>query len=171
MTNIEHGMQLLIHGVSPGLIFPTIPEGISRGRHLLVYCTDEDFGYDIKAWHDFLSTEFRDEYHNASVPGDYPDEILNAYNDVFREDSIAVAKSKFPIEEISRLMSLYGDALVKADEIWSNRERKCPRCNTQFVSVKNRGQCPECSFVFLASHPLGEGNDSWWRKDPYCTDV
>lgn len=36
---------------------------------------------------------------------------------------------------------------------WSRKERLCPQCGTRFVSVRNRGQCPACRHIFLASQP------------------
>ncbi len=41
--------------------------------------------------------------------------------------------------------------------IWDKRERPCPKCNTVFRSVQNRGGCPQCGFLFFASDFYGKG--------------
>jgi ankyrin repeat protein len=46
---------------------------------------------------------------------------------------------------------------------WSGRIRSCPRCQTSFKSVHNKGQCPNCSLVFFASHP-GLGDARCWTN-------
>ena len=37
------------------------------------------------------------------------------------------------------------------NEIWAGRERPCPKCQTMFTSVQDRGTCPNCRHVFYAS--------------------
>ena len=61
-------------------------------------------------------------------------------------------QSKSMSEEYEKQLSAYNEA----DREFANKERKCPRCNKFFVSTQNRGQCPECRLVFLASHPMGD---------------
>lgn len=47
---------------------------------------------------------------------------------------------------------------AKNNARWSGQERSCPRCDTLFVSVQDRGACPSCQHVFYAS-------------DPHCADT
>ena len=52
-----------------------------------------------------------------------------------------------------REMSEYsnGTPNIDVDANWHNKNRVCPECKTQFKSVRDRGQCPECGCIFLAS--------------------
>ena len=53
------------------------------------------------------------------------------------------------------------DAQHAAEREWSGKARSCPKCQTEFRSVQNKGQCPNCRHMFYASHPAS-GNDMWW---------
>lgn len=54
------------------------------------------------------------------------------------------------------------EAMKRADEYWSGKERECPKCATAFKAMCDRGQCPNCYTFFHASHP--DGNPDWWRE-------
>lgn len=49
--------------------------------------------------------------------------------------------------------SAEGEAIRRLEDFWAGKERSCPRCDTQFTSVQNKGICPKCHFAFHASHP------------------
>jgi hypothetical protein len=48
-----------------------------------------------------------------------------------------------------------GSPLPDPDLFWSNRERVCPKCGAKFVSVRARGQCPDCGNIFVAGKDDG----------------
>jgi hypothetical protein len=37
------------------------------------------------------------------------------------------------------------------DQRWRGRERVCPKCQTPFTSIQDKGSCPECKHLFYAS--------------------
>jgi hypothetical protein len=37
------------------------------------------------------------------------------------------------------------------NEQWSGKERVCPKCQTNFTSMQDKGGCPKCHHVFFAS--------------------
>ncbi len=46
---------LMIHGSHPMSPYASRAEGYARGRQRLVQLTRQDFGYDLHAWHDYLT--------------------------------------------------------------------------------------------------------------------
>jgi hypothetical protein len=40
------------------------------------------------------------------------------------------------------------------EEQWSGKERVCPKCQTIFTSVQDKGGCPKCHHVFFASEVM-----------------
>ena len=45
------------------------------------------------------------------------------------------------------------DIAIARDDLWAGKERDCPRCQTRFTAVADRGQCPNCKWEFHASLP------------------
>lgn len=43
------------------------------------------------------------------------------------------------------------NVVIPSDDIWAGVERTCPRCQTRFRSVQDRGQCRNCKHIFFAS--------------------
>lgn len=49
---------------------------------------------------------------------------------------------------------------IQFDDTWAGVERTCPRCQTRFRSVQDRGQCRNCKHVFFASRPDADADRS-----------
>ncbi|MEM7314730.1 MAG: zf-TFIIB domain-containing protein [Planctomycetota bacterium] len=131
-------------------------EGIAYGRLLLIRCTCEDHGYDLKAWHDLLANQKNYAPGSREKPGKYSNMILLALEDAEWTEAVQIAESERLLEKITAKHQQIRDEMLRAEREWSGQERQCPKCETTFVSVQNRGQCPRCGFVFLASNPDGK---------------
>src|SRR5262249_1612042 len=76
-----------------------------------------------------------------------------AHADEFRgpeEIEVLVRERKREREEAERRRV---EAIKALEREWFRKERPCPGCGTRFTSLRNRGRCPTCRHVFLASHP------------------
>ena len=142
--------------------FPSLAEGVARGRLWLTQITGHDFEYDVRRWFDYLASRKMYDIAGRTKPGNYPGFVLNALKnpDWIAAVATAEAESKFEMfrEEV-RLLQL---ARHNAELKWSGKERVCPKCNTTFNSIKDRGQCTHCGFVFLASNRSDDPD--WWRE-------
>lgn len=161
-TPSQSAMFLMTHGSLPMLSYDSLAEGITRGRQRLVSITRHDFGFDLKAWHDHLALTKSYNYRSIERPGTYPNSVLEALDD---PEWIAATEFAERTQLLARLNAddkMQKDAIATAERAWADRDRSCPRCNTNFQSVGDRGQCPSCYHVFYASHPDGDPN--WWRN-------
>ena len=156
-------MRLLTSGSAPTMSFTSRAEGIARGRLLLIKSTHQDFGYNLKAWHDYLATTKAYAYRSRKKHGVYPDSILRSLDDPTWRDAVHIAESTSILERIQSEDRDYRAAVIRADLDWGGKNRQCPKCNTTFKSIQDRGQCPQCRFDFHASHP--DGNPNWWREE------
>lgn len=141
--------------------YPTVAEGIAQGRHMLIKYTRRDFGYDLKAWHDHLATTKTDSPYSRRKPSVYSKELLAALDSSVRIEAVRIAQSMSLLERIQSEERQQRDATLRAEREWSGKQRPCPKCNTTFKSVQDRGQCPKCGFMFFASHP--NNDPDWWR--------
>jgi hypothetical protein len=141
--------------------FPTLSEGIARGRLMLKTYTQQDFGYDPKAWHDHLAETKRYYFRSRSRPGVYPQDVLSVLENPDWIDAVRTAESTLLMEQIQKEQRDMRDAIDRAEREWSGKLRKCPKCQATFKSVGDRGQCPPCRHLFYASHPAGD--PEWWR--------
>jgi len=67
-------------------------------------------------------------------------------------------------ELVTALKERWSDVEYEVDDAkWVGKERECPKCNSRFSSIEDRGQCPNCSYIFYASHPV-----DWDGKDREC---
>lgn len=153
----------MIRGSLPMMPYDSLAEGIARGRQHLVRITHKDFGYDLHAWHDYL-TETNDGGYNWSRrhPG-YPKEIECAVSDPDWQQAVALAESDCLLERLTERDTRQRRAVDRAEREWAGKTRPCPRCGTGFKSVRDRGQCPGCAYIFYASHPE-TGQEMWWLK-------
>ncbi len=156
-------MRLLTTGSAPTMSFTSLAEGIARGRFLLINCTRRDFGYNLKAWHDYLASKNAYEYRSRKKPGLYPETILRSLDDQAWRDAVRIAETTSILERLQNEDREYRAAVSRANCEWRGRQRQCPKCNTTFKSIQDRGQCPQCRFDFHASHP--DGNPDWWREE------
>ena len=155
-------MRLLTTGSAPTMSYTSLADGIARGRFILIKCTHLDFGYDVKAWHDFLATKDSYSYRSREKPGNYPDAILKSLANPAWREAVQIATSMSILERMQDEDREYHDAVTHANRVWRGRPRQCPKCSDTFKSIQDRGQCPKCRFDFHASHPDGDPN--WWRK-------
>jgi hypothetical protein len=142
--------------------YPTKAEGIARGRYLLIKYTRQDFGYDLKAWHDHLATTKQYSPTSRNKAGTYPEGILNALDDPNWIEAVRIAETTALLERIQNEEQQLRQATHHAERQWGGKERECPKCHTTFKSVQDLGQCPQCAFMFFASHP--DGDADWWRN-------
>ena len=152
----------MTRGSAPMMSYPTLAEGIAQGRHLLIKCTRQDFGYDLRAWHDHIAEAKSDVPHSRSKPGVYPTSILESLENPDWIEAVRIAESTSVLDKIQSDERKQWRATDEAERFWGGRDRECPKCNRTFRSVRDRGQCPDCRYVFFASHP--DGAADWWRE-------
>jgi ribosomal protein S27AE len=131
----------------------SLAEGIARGRLGLTQITGCDFGYDIKAWFDHLAQHKMYDIACRSKPGNYPGFVLTALENPDWLNAVEQAEAGLEFETIRKELQRSQSARRDAELKWSGQERTCPKCKTSFTSIKDRGQCTQCGFVFLASNP------------------
>ncbi|MEL7498314.1 MAG: hypothetical protein AAFN77_11945 [Planctomycetota bacterium] len=142
--------------------FPSLTEGIARGRLHLTQITGKDFGYDIKRWFDHLVLSKIYDAAGRTKPGNYPGIILTALENPEWLAAVNTAEAESTFETIRDELQRIQSARRNAERYWSGQERTCPKCETTFLSIKDRGQCTQCGFIFLASNP--SANPEWWRE-------
>lgn len=152
-TPAQLGMRLLTTGAAPTMSFTSLAEGIARGRLLLIKFTRRDFGYNLKAWHDYLASTNAYADRSRKKPGIYPESILRSLDDQAWRDAVQIAESTSILERLQNEDREYRAAVTRANCEWRGKPRQCPKCNTTFKSIQDRGQCPQCRFDFHASHP------------------
>ncbi|WP_145418140.1 hypothetical protein [Planctomycetes bacterium K23_9] len=155
-------MHLMTRGSLPMLRYSSLSEGITRGRQRLIAITRQDFGFDLKAWHDHLALTKSYNYRSMQRPGTYPQSILDALDD---PEWVAAAELAERSQLLAKLVAdddRERNAITTAERRWAGRERPCPKCSHTFRSAGDRGQCPSCNNVFFASHPDGDHN--WWQN-------
>lgn len=169
LSPAEMGIRLMITAFLPMLKFDSRAAGMARGRQMLKRICQQDFGYDLLAWHNYLLRTNLGGYNSSNFHLKVPKAIAAALVDPVWLQCVAAAESESlhegflsPTKKWDE-MSL--EAFDAADKQWANMARECPRCKDVFKSVRNRGQCPNCGYVFYASHPL-DGSKVWWIVDP-----
>lgn len=145
----ELGMSLLM-GQSVAMHPYSPDESLVRGRQVLVHLTGTDFGYDLLKWHEYLLNANMTNYKSRGAKR-WTSRIANLTLD---PTWIAIRNrleetSAFEMQE--RKDRENQAAIDKANDFWCNKDRTCPRCQTTFRSVMDRGQCPECRIIFYAS--------------------
>ncbi len=159
-------MRQLARGIPGKGRLPTgvsLAKGIAIGRMELIRSTRHDFGYDLQAWHDYLVTSPKVKLYQPGDPGQYPVWISSATNDPQRQEAVRYAEAENLLDRVRQEKAQRRQAEYEADRRWSGKTRTCLRCETEFTSCQDQGQCPQCQHIFWASHP--NGNFDWWRKD------
>lgn len=159
-TPAQRAMRLLTRGLTLFESYSTLAEGIARGRLALKTYTRQDFGYDPKRWHDFLAQKKLYSFQSRLKPGIYPDWVLAAVDSPEWLEAVRIAESTLLLERFEQEQNDRRNAIAQAEREWSRKERACPKCETIFKSVGDRGQCPQCGHVFFASHP---GDADLWH--------
>ena len=77
--------------------------------------------------------------------------------------AVSLANSESLIERLTEPDERQRDAIDRAEREWAGKPRLCPKCGSEFKSVRDRGQCTNCSHIFYASHPE-TGNAKWWLE-------
>ena len=152
-TPVSIAMSLMIRGSLPMVRFKTRAEGIARGLQILMRLTQQDFGYDLWAWHQYLNEHNLSAYQSSGQGPQLAPAIGNALKNPQWQKAVAFAQSARLLERLNEQDQRQHALLEKADDEWAGQSRTCPRCQTSFQSARNRGQCPQCHHVFLASHP------------------
>jgi hypothetical protein len=156
-------MSLMIRGSLPMMQYKTLPEGIARGRMGLIQTTGQDFGYDLRAWHNYLIETEAGGYKWAGGHRRYAKEIEGAMaNDQWLR-SVDSAETESLLERLTEQEDRQRAAHERAEREWAGKLRCCPKCAIEFRSVRDRGQCPRCGHIFYASHPM-LGNVMWWLQ-------
>lgn len=75
--------------------------------------------------------------------------------------AVATAIAESLLERLNEQDASKLDAVEIAEREWAGKLRCCPKCSTEFSSIRDRGQCPSCGHIFYASHPA-LGNVMWW---------
>ena len=163
LTPSQFGMSLMIHGCLPMGAYDSRSEGIARGRQQLMKITKQDFGYDLRAWHSHLITTNTGGYKWRNGHRSYAKEIEIAITDSDWRLSVATAESESLLERLTESDLRSRNAVEQGEREWAGKPRNCPDCETQFTSVRDRGQCPSCGHIFYASHP-DLGNVMWWLQ-------
>jgi NADH pyrophosphatase NudC (nudix superfamily) len=153
----------MIHGTLPMMRYVDRAEGIARGRQSLVRLTQHDFGYDLRAWHDYLIETNAGGYKWSNRHRGYPKEIESALSDSDWQRDVAFAVTESLLERLSERDLRQRLAVDRAEREWAGKTRTCQKCGTEFKSVGDRGQCTTCSNIFYASHPE-TGNKMWWLE-------
>lgn len=152
LTPAQMGMSLLLYGSLPMMPYDSRAEGIARGRQHLILTTREDFGYSPLAWHDYLVETNAGGYKWGNGHLSYRKAIESVLVDNDWQQAVAVAESECLLEELTERDARRRHEAQQADLYWSGKSRRCPKCNTEFKSVQDRGQCTKCAHVFYASH-------------------
>ncbi len=156
-------MLLMTGGSHPLMHFDSRAEGIAHGRQQLIESTDQDFGYDLEAWHDYLIETGAGGYKWSNKHLGFSTAIESALADDEWRRVVALAESESLLERITERDARQRDAVDRAERQWAGQLRCCPKCGTEFKSVRDRGQCTECSYIFYASHPE-TGREMWWLE-------
>jgi hypothetical protein len=163
LTPAQLGMSLMIHGSMPMMPFGSRAEGIARGRQDLIRITRKDFRYDLRAWHDYLTETNEGGYKWGNRHRGIAKAIETAQSDADWQQAVEFAVSQSLLEQLSERDDRQREAVDRAERQWAGKIRTCPKCGTEFRSVRNRGQCPSCSHIFFASHPE-TGRKMWWTN-------
>ena len=140
-------------------------EGIARGRQWLVRITQQDFGYDLRAWHDHLTETNAGGYKWSNKHRGYPKQIESILADADWQSDVAFAVAESLFERLTDRDLRQRRAIDLAQREWAGKTRPCPKCGAEFKSVGDRGQCTNCTHIFYASHPA-LGNVMWWLDFP-----
>ena len=162
LTPAESGLALICRGQIGFNAYPSVADGIARGRLLLHQITGQDFGFDVKSWFDHLARNKIYDANGRSKPGSYPGIVLTALTSQEWIAAVEIAESQMLFEALREEYQLRNAAIKNAEQKWAGKPRCCPKCETTFTSIKDRGQCTQCGFIFMASNP--NGNPNWWRE-------
>jgi hypothetical protein len=132
-------------------------EGLARGRQRLVIATGQDFGYDLRAWNEYLikNGKRRNSKRRAI-------DVESRLADPDWQAAARFAEETSLLERLVDRDHRRREAQDQAEREWSGKLRPCSRCATVFRSVQDRGQCPACGHGFFASHPDSTG--LWWLE-------
>jgi ribosomal protein S27AE len=154
-TPAEFGLALICRGRIGFDAYPSLAEGISRGRLSLYQLTGRDFGFDVKSWFDYLAQNKLYDAFGRSKPGHYPGIVLAALGDPEWIHAAQTAESQLLFETFRDEYQRRKAVIEKGELNWAGKPRCCPKCTTTFTSIKDRGQCTKCGYIFLASNPDG----------------
>ncbi len=161
LTPAQVGMSLMIRGSLPMMRYSSRAEGMARGLQYLRRASRTDFGYDLRAWHDHLIETDAGGYKWSNKHRSYPKQIETALLDPEWLAAAHEAEASNLCNELTARDKRQRDVQYAAEREWSGKPRVCPKCETEFTSVQNKGQCTTCGFMFYASHP-DSGNEMWW---------
>lgn len=154
LSSSQMNMALLLgRGNLPFYKGLSLEERIARGRIGLMDSTRRDFGYDVRAWHGHLLTTNADGYKTDGGHRKFGRRVEIAATDSQWQAAVERAEAGNLVEVIREARRREFQSQADGERAWSGKSRPCPRCGTQFVSVRNRGQCPACGKIFLASQP------------------
>ncbi len=163
LTPAQMGMSLMIHGSLPMMPFDSHAEGIARGRQQLIQVTGQDHAYDLRAWHKCLLETNAGGYKWGNGHRRYAKAIESAMADSKWQQAVAAATAESLLERLNERDARQREAVASAEHEWAGKRRSCPKCSTEFSSIRDRGQCPSCGHIFYASHPT-LGNVMWWLE-------
>ena len=159
----EFGLALICRGRLGFDTYPSLAEGIARGRLCLHQITSCDFGFDVKSWFDYLAQNKLYDAYGRSKPGHYPGMVLAALGDQEWVRAVQTAESEKLFDIFREEYQRRKTAIENGELNWAGKPRCCPKCGTSFTSIKDRGQCTRCGNIFMASNPIG--NPEWWREN------
>jgi hypothetical protein len=162
-TPAQSGLALICRGQIGFDTYPSFAEGIARGRLWLTQITGKDFGYEPKSWFDHLAQNKMYDVHGRSKPGNYPGIVLTALENQDWINAVEIAESEMLFESLREEHQLRNAAIKDGELNWAGKPRCCPKCDTTFTSIKDRGQCTKCGHIFMASNPNNDPN--WWRQN------
>lgn len=163
LTPAQLAMSLMVHESLWHMRYASWAEGIARARQQLKEITGQDYAYDLRAWHQYLTETNAGGYKWGNGHRRFTQEIETAMSDETWQQAAATATAESLLERLVERDERQREAIELADREWSGKRRRCPKCSTEFVSMRDRGQCPHCGDVFYASHP-DVGRKMWWLE-------
>lgn len=143
--------------------FDSRVEGIARGRQWLMKTARKDFGYDVRAWHEYLLETDDGGYRWDNGHRGFAKSIERVLADEEWQACVAEAEATNLCQRLIDRDRRQREAFEQADRQWGGKMRACPKCSTEFKSVGNKGHCPNCLHLFYASHP-DKARAAWWRE-------